>query len=167
MTYINQICCFALLLSSTALAETTKYYKCTTERGVVFSQFRCAGNATEHTITTTDPNIQVPREQFYKTLNNLEKKQIITNLEKKQIITNLERALRAKRHEHAILNRDKDREIKAQQDSLSRLMSDSERRKQTKLVRSKVKAINKRHRKAIKRLNKEIARLEKKLSRYQ
>lgn len=158
MTYIKQICCFALLLSSTALAETTKYYKCTTERGVVFSQFRCAGNATEHTITTTDPNIQVPREQFYKTLNNLEKKQIITNLQ---------RALRAKRHEHAILNRDKDRAIKEQQDSLSRLMSDSERRKQTKLVRSKVKAINKRHRKAIKRLNKEIARLEKKLSRYQ
>ncbi len=158
MNKLTIFCCFFLLVSSAAQAETTKYYKCTTERGVVYSQFRCAGNATEHTITTTDPKIPVPREQFYKTLNNLEKKQIITNLE---------RALRAKRHEHAILNRDKDRAIKEQQDSLNRLMSDNEQRRQSKIVRSKVKAINKRHRKAIKRLNKEIASLEKKLSHYQ
>lgn len=158
MNHIKLICCLAVILCGYVAAETTKYYKCTTERGVVFSQFRCAGNATEHTITTTDPKIQVPREQFYKTLNNLEKKQIITNLQ---------RALRAKRHEQAILNRDRDRDINAQQDSLSKLMSDNERKKQSRVVRAKVKAINKRHRKAIKRLNKEIARLEKKLSRYQ
>ncbi|MEJ6474600.1 hypothetical protein [Pseudoalteromonas piscicida] len=144
--------------SLNANAETVTYFKCTTDRGIVFSQFPCSANATQHTITTSDPKANAPSEQHYKTLNNIERTQIIKRTK---------HALRAKHHEKAILNRKRDSAVRDEQDKLTKLMNDDRRKKVVRQVTKKIKAINKSHVKAMKGLEKEISMLEKRLKRYE
>ncbi|ATD06700.1 MULTISPECIES: hypothetical protein [Pseudoalteromonas] len=148
-----------IFVSTHCFATTTvKYFKCTTDRGIVFSQFPCSANATQHTITTSDPKASAPSEQHYKTLNNLERNQIAKRTK---------RALRAKHHEKAVLNRKRDTAVREQQDKLTKLMNEDRRKKVVRQVKKEIKAINKAHAKAIKSLEKEISKLEKQLKEYE
>ncbi|GEK09093.1 DUF4124 domain-containing protein [Pseudoalteromonas peptidolytica] len=147
-----------LLLPLFGRAETVKYFKCTTSKGAVFSQFPCSVNATQHTITTTDPKATVPSEQHYKALNNIERAQIIKRTK---------HALRAKNHERAILNGKRDTAVREEQEKLTKLMSEDRRKERVRQVTKKIKAINKSHAKALKNLEKEISKLEKRLKSYE
>ncbi|MFC3031173.1 DUF4124 domain-containing protein [Pseudoalteromonas fenneropenaei] len=150
-----------LLLSSTSLvnAQTKQYsyYKCTTERGVVYSQFPCAGNAMMQTLEHTEPQTVVPTEQHNKTLNQLEKQQIIRNLE---------REIRAKEQQIAVLKRKYDTAVHDAEDSLTRLMDDKEKRRKEREVKRKVQALSKTHNAKLKALEKDISELEKKLKKF-
>ncbi|MCF6435255.1 MULTISPECIES: hypothetical protein [Pseudoalteromonas] len=156
---IRSIFVLALLLSLPSQAKTiVNYYKCVTERGTVYSQFPCAGNATQHTLTNVDPKSGMTSEQHYKTLNNLEKQQIIRNLKNE---------LRAKKHEAAILTRERDQDTRNQQLRVNRIMDDKERKETLDDIKRQLKAINKVYHKQAKKLNKQIAQLERKLKRYE
>ncbi|WP_105168517.1 DUF4124 domain-containing protein [Pseudoalteromonas sp. T1lg23B] len=149
----------ALLLSLPSHAKTiVNYYKCVTERGTVYSQFPCARNGTQHTLTNIDPESNSSADQHYKTLNKLEKKQIIRNLKNE---------LRAKKHEAAILTRERDQDTRNQQLRVNRIMDDNERKATLDDIKRQLKAINKDYHKQARKLNKQIAQLEKKLKRYE
>ena len=137
---------------------TVSYYKCVTDRGTVFSQRPCGKNGTQHTLTHSNPEAVVPSEQHFKTLNNLEKQQIVRNLK---------REIRAKRQKAAILSRDRDRDSREQQARLNRIMDDEKKKQTIKDVRKQLKSINKQYLKNAKEIDKQIVRLEKQLARYQ
>ena len=149
-----------LILPFSLLAEkvTVSYYKCVTDRGTVFSQHPGGNNGTVHTLTHSNPDVKVPSEQHYKTLNNLEKQQIIRNLK---------RELRAKKQKAAILSRDRDRDSREQQARLNRIMDESKKKQTIKDVKAQLKSINKQYLKDVKDIDKQIASLEKQLSRYE
>ncbi|WP_404390243.1 DUF4124 domain-containing protein [Pseudoalteromonas phenolica] len=137
---------------------SVSYYKCVTDRGTIFSQHPCGNNGTVHTLTHSNPKVKVPTEQHFKTLNNLEKQQIIRNLK---------REIRAKRQKAAILSRNRDRDSRDQQARLNRIMDEDKKKQTIKDVKSQLKTINKLYIKDIKDIDKQIARLEKQLARYQ
>ncbi|MBQ4851324.1 DUF4124 domain-containing protein [Pseudoalteromonas sp. MMG012] len=148
-----------LFLSTTIQAKTVvNYYKCVTKRGTTYSQFPCGSNGTQHTLTHSNPNKSTPSEQHFKTLNQLEKKQVVRNLKK---------SLRAKRYQVAILNRDLDRATRDQQERMRHIMDDKKRKETVKDIKKKLKSLNKKHRKEVKVVSKQIATLEKKLKRYE
>ncbi|NOU49474.1 DUF4124 domain-containing protein [Pseudoalteromonas sp. JBTF-M23] len=151
---------FLLFFSSLSCQAKTivNYYKCVTQRGTVYSQFPCGGNGTQHTLTNTDPKADTPSEQHFKTLNRLEKKQLVRNLKNQ---------LRAKKHQAAILTRERDRETRDQQQRVNRIMSDKERSDTLKDIKQKLKAINKTYHRQYRSLNKQIVQLEKRLKRYE
>lgn len=147
-----------LLFSSCCFATQAHYYKCTTDRGTVFSQFPCGSNATEHKIKQTNVAFSDPNANHVKTLNELERKQIIRNI-------NAE--IRSQNHTLAILSRDRDRAEFNQQQRLKRILSDSEIKKVTKDIKKQLKEINKRYARDVKKVEKQIDKLEKKLKRYE
>lgn len=156
---IRIIIVFLLLMVSKAQAKSAvSYFKCVNEKGTTYSQFPCGNNATEHTLIHSDPDKAIPSEQHYKTLNQLERKQVVKNLKK---------SIRAKRHQVAILNRDLDRATRDQQDRIRHVMDEKKRKATVKDIKKKLKSINKKHRKEVKVVTKQIATLEKKLKRYQ
>ncbi|CAM3968379.1 hypothetical protein [Pseudoalteromonas byunsanensis] len=156
---IRGIFVLALLLSLPSQAKTiVNYYKCVSERGTVYSQFPCAGNSTQHTITNIDPKSGTSSEQHYKALNKIEKQQIIRNLKNE---------LRAKKHQAAILTRERDQDTRDQQLRVNRIMDDNERKETLDDIKRQLKAINKDYHKQARKLNKQIAQLEKKLKRYE
>ncbi|RJE78104.1 hypothetical protein CWB96_18380 [Pseudoalteromonas citrea] len=156
---IKIIIAFSLLFSTLLDAKSVvNYYKCVNERGSTYSQFPCGQNATQHTLSHSDPDVAIPSEQHYKTLNQLEKKQLVRNLKK---------SLRAKRHEVAILNRDRDRATRDQQERIRHVMDDKKRKETVKDIKKQLKSINRKHKKEVKVVTKQIARIEKKLKRYE
>lgn len=146
------------LFSSNCFAAKAHYYKCTTDRGTVFSQFPCGSNATEHKIRQTNVAFSDPNANHVKTLNTLEKQQIVRNL-------NAE--IRSQNHKLDILSRDRDRAEFNQQQRLKRILSDSEIKRITKDIKKQLKAINKRYARDIRKIEKQIDKLEKKLKRYE
>jgi hypothetical protein len=159
LTMFRIIIVFSLFFSTLLNANSVvRFYKCVNEKGSTFSQFPCGKNATQHTLSHSDPNAPLLSEQHYKTLNRLEKKQLILNLKK---------ALRAKRHEVAILNRDRDRATREQQERIRHIMDDKKRKKTVKDIKKQLKSINKKHKKEVKVVTKQIASIEKKLKRYE
>lgn len=146
------------LFSTVCFANETHYYKCTTNRGTVFSQFPCGSNATEHKIKKTNVAFSDPNANHVKTLNELEREQIIRNI-------NAE--IRSQNHTLAILSRDRDRAEFNQQQRLKRILSDSETKRITKDIKKQLKAINKRYARSVKKVEKQIDKLEKKLKRYE
>ncbi|TMO53725.1 DUF4124 domain-containing protein [Pseudoalteromonas phenolica] len=137
---------------------TISYYKCVSDRGTIFSQHPCGNNGTVHTLTHSNPEAKIPPENHFKTLNNLEKQQIVRNLK---------REIRAKRQKSAILSRDRDRESREQQARLNRVMDDRKKQQTIQDVKKQLKSINKQYLKDIKDIDKQIVRLEKQLARYQ
>jgi len=142
---------------SQSIAAKTNYYKCITDRGTVFSQFPCGSNATEHKIKQTNVAFSDPNSNHVKTLNELERQQIVRNLNS---------TIRSKQHSLDILSRDRDRAEFNQQQRLKRILSDSETKRITKDIKKKLKAINKRYLRDVKKVEKQIEKLEKKLKRY-
>ncbi|BBN81912.1 hypothetical protein PA25_18970 [Pseudoalteromonas sp. A25] len=156
---IRGIICVIFFTSFFSQAKTVvNYYKCVTERGTLYSQFPCGGNGTQHTLTNVDPKAGVPAEQHFKTLNRLEKKQIVRNL-KSQI--------RAKKHEAAILTRERDKETRLQQQRVNRIMDDKKRSETVKDIKKQLKTINKTYHRQYRSLNKQIVQLEKRLKRFE
>ena len=143
--------------SSQSVAAKTDYYKCITDRGTVFSQFPCGSNATEHKIKQTNVAFSDPNSNHVKTLNELERQQIIRNLNS---------TIRSKQHSLDILSRDRDRAEFNQQQRLKRILSDNETKRITKDIKKQLKAINKRYLRDVKKVEKQIEKLEKKLKRY-
>ncbi|ESP90358.1 MULTISPECIES: hypothetical protein [Pseudoalteromonas] len=137
---------------------TVTYYKCMTDKSTVFSQHPCSNNAQQYTLTHSDPQATVPSEQHFKTLNELERKQIIRNLK---------HALRAKKQHAAVLGRKRDEAAREQQRRVTRLMDDERRKATVKDVKKQLKSINKDYLQKVKVLNKEIAQIEKKLKRLE
>ncbi|CAH9055163.1 hypothetical protein PSECIP111951_01185 [Pseudoalteromonas holothuriae] len=156
---IRSVIFLLFLFSLSSHAKTiVNYYKCVTERGTVYSQFPCGSNGTQHILTNTDPSAGVPSEQHYKTLNRLEKKQLVRNLKNK---------IRAKKHEAAILTRERDRATRDQQQRVNRIMDDKERNNTLKDIKQQLKDINKTYHQQARTLSKKIAQLEKRLKRYE
>ncbi|WP_046005915.1 DUF4124 domain-containing protein [Pseudoalteromonas rubra] len=150
---------FGLLLPILGQAKTTfSYYKCVTNKTIVYSQHPCAANAEQHTLSHSDPKAPPPDGQHTKTLNNIERQQMVLRLKK---------TLRAKKHQAAILGRKRDEATRDEQRRISRLMEKSERAKTLKDVKRNIKSINTAYLKEVKLLNKEIARLEKRLKRLE
>ncbi|MDN3377675.1 MULTISPECIES: DUF4124 domain-containing protein [unclassified Pseudoalteromonas] len=147
-----------LLFSGYCIAANAHYYKCTTDRGTVFSQFPCGSNATEHKIKQTNVAFSDPNANHVKTLNTLEQQQIVRNLNAQ---------IRSQNHQLDILSRDRDRAEFNQQQRLKRILSDSEIKKVTKDIKKQLKEINKRYARDVKKVEKQIDKLEKKLKRYE
>ncbi len=149
-----------ILLPISVFAEkvSVSYYKCVTNRGTIFSQHPCGKNGTIHTLTHSNPEAKIPSEQHFKTLNNLEKQQIVRNLK---------RDIRAKRQKSAILSRDRNRDSREQQARLNRVMDERKKQQTIRDVKKQLKSINKQYLKDVKDIEKQIARLEKQLARYQ
>lgn len=133
-----------------------QYYKCTTDKGTIFSQQPCGSRATKHTINVTDPNIEAPKD-FVKQLNELERQQIVRNLEAE---------IRSNKHKLAILDRERDRAQFQQEQRLSRILSDQDKKLIEKDIKQQLKSINKQYKQDVDVLTKKLARLEKKLKRY-
>lgn len=159
-TYLLSFLFFILatVFSAQVLATKTHYYKCTTDRGTVFSQFPCGSNATEHKIKQTNVAFSDPNANHVKTLNTLEKEQIVRNLNAQ---------IRSQNHQLDILSRDRDRAEFNQQQRLKRILSDSETKRISKDIKKQLKAINKRYARDVKTVEKQLAKLEKKLKRYE
>ncbi|KZN45981.1 hypothetical protein [Pseudoalteromonas luteoviolacea] len=138
--------------------STVTYYKCVTDKSTVFSQHPCSSSAQQLTLTHSDPQAKVPSEQHFKTLNELERRQIVRNLKN---------ALRAKKQHAAILGRKRDEAAREQQRRVTRLMDDEKRKATVKDVKQQLKSINKDYLKQVKVLNKQIAQIEKKLKRME
>ncbi|AOT09003.1 hypothetical protein [Pseudoalteromonas luteoviolacea] len=148
-----------LLFFNNSDAKTTvSYYKCVTDKSTIFSQHPCSNSAQQYTLTHSDPQAKIPSEQHFKTLNEIERKQIIHNLKN---------ALRAKKQHAAILGRKRDEAAREQQRRVTRLMDDDKRKATVKDVKKQLKSINKDYLQRVKVLNKEIAKIEKKLKRLQ
>lgn len=149
-----------ILLPISVFAEkvSVSYYKCVTNRGTIFSQLPCGKNGTIHTLTHSNPEAKIPSEQHFKTLNNLEKQQIVRDLK---------REIRAKRQKSAILSRDRNRDSREQQARLNRVMDERKKQQTIRDVKKQLKSINKQYLKDVKDIEKQIARLEKQLARYQ
>lgn len=149
-----------ILLPISVFAEkvSVSYYKCVTNRGTIFSQHPCGKNGTIHTLTHSNPEAKIPSEQHFKTLNNLEKQQIVRDLK---------REIRAKRQKSAILSRDRNRDSREQQARLNRVMDERKKQQTIRDVKKQLKSINKQYLKDVKDIDKQIARLEKQLARYQ
>ncbi|MCQ8876476.1 DUF4124 domain-containing protein [Pseudoalteromonas shioyasakiensis] len=159
-TYLLSFLFFILVtvFSAQVLATKTHYYKCTTDRGTVFSQFPCGSNATEHKIKQTNVAFSDPNANHVKTLNTLEKEQIVRNLNAQ---------IRSQNHQLDILSRDRDRAEFNQQQRLKRILSDSETKRISKDIKKQLKAINKRYARDVKTVEKQLTKLEKKLKRYE
>ncbi|KAF7786549.1 hypothetical protein PRUB_a1155 [Pseudoalteromonas rubra] len=150
---------FWLLWPTLSQAKTTfSYYKCVTGKTVVYSQHPCAANAEQHTLSHSNPQAPAPTGQHTKTLNNIERQQLVLRLKK---------TLRAKKHQAAILGRKRDEATRDEQRRISRMMEKSERAKTLKDVKRNIKSINTAYLKEVKLLNKEIASLEKRLKRLE
>ncbi len=152
---------FALLLlcSMPAIASDTRtlYYKCEGSQGVIFSQYPCSSNAVQHEITHSNTTQAKPAENYVKQLNRLEKEQ------KHRQVT-LE--INLLEHKIAKLKRERENHKRAEQDKLTHVMSDNERKKLAKLVKANIKRIDKDYDRRIKETRQEIARHEKSLSAY-
>jgi len=145
-------------IPSKYIAANTNYYKCITDRGTVFSQFPCGSNATEHKIKQTNVAFSDPNTNHVKTLNELERQQIIRNFTAE---------IRSKEHSLTILSRDRDRAEFNQQQRLKRILSASETKRIAKDIKKQLKAINKQYARDVKKVEKQIEKLEKKLKRYE
>lgn len=150
--------CFLFYTNLSFAKTTVSYYKCVTDKSTIFSQHPCSNNAQQYTLTHSDPQASIPSEQHFKTLNEIERKQIILNLKN---------ALRAKKQHAAILGRKRDEAARKQQRRMTRLMDDDKRKATVKDVKKQLKTINKDYLQRVKVLNKEIAKIEKKLKRLQ
>ncbi|AZZ97772.1 DUF4124 domain-containing protein [Pseudoalteromonas sp. R3] len=148
-----------LLLPMISSAKTTfSYYKCVTGETTVYSQHPCAANATQHTLSHSNPEAPPPDGQYTKTLNNIERQQLILRLKK---------TLRAKKQQAAVLGRKRDEATRDEQRRVSRMMEKGERAKTLNEVKRNIKSINTAYLKEVKILNKEITRLEKRLKRLE
>jgi len=142
--------------SNISAAETTHYYKCTTHKGTTFSQLPCSPNATEHKLVSHSTS-QVPKQDHIKTLNELEREQIIRNINGK---------IRSKKHEIAILKRERDRAEYQQKQRTKRILSDEETKRIKKDISKQILQIDKAFKQDLKNKNKQLAKLEKRLARY-
>ncbi|WP_125778978.1 DUF4124 domain-containing protein [Pseudoalteromonas rubra] len=148
-----------LFLPMLGQAKTTfSYYKCVTDKTIVYSQHPCAPNAEQHTLSHSDPKAPPPDGRHTKTLNNIERQQLVHRLKK---------TLRAKKHQAAILGRKRDEATRDEQRRISRMMGKNERAKTLKEVKRNIKSINTTYLKEVKLINKEIASLEKRLKRLE
>ncbi|WP_440055841.1 DUF4124 domain-containing protein [Pseudoalteromonas sp. T1lg65] len=150
---------FFITSSKCDASNSVRYYKCTTERGSVYSKHPCPGNATQYQLVYNDAGDEVTAEQqlHYKTLNNIEKTQIIRNLQ---------REISKKRHDVAMLNQKRDRAEREQQAKLDKASKGRDSKKVNKEVQRSLKAINKDYFNQKKVIDKEIDKLEKKLKRF-
>ncbi|WP_235591112.1 DUF4124 domain-containing protein [Pseudoalteromonas sp. H105] len=158
MTHLPTYLLAFIVISSPCIAAKTDYYKCITDRGTVFSQFPCGSNATEHKIKQTNVAFSDPNTNHVKTLNELERQQIIRNFTAE---------IRSKEHSLTILSRDRDRAEFNQQQRLKRILSASETKRIAKDIKKQLKAINKQYARDVKKVEKQIEKLEKKLKRYE
>jgi len=149
--------CLCLVLTSTCFAKKVEYYKCVTERGVMYSQFPCGSNAIAQRLEHQDPDVAVPDDQHTKVLNDLERKQIIHTLERK---------IRASKQKVAILDRERDRAKQKALDKLERMMSDQEKRQMTRDVKSELQQIDKQYMRNLKEVSKNLLELEKQLKKF-
>jgi len=152
---------FALLLlcSMHAIASDnrTLYYKCESPQGVIFSQYPCSSNAVQHKITHSNASRAKSAVNYSKQLNRMEKEQ------KHRQVT-LE--INLLEHQIAKLKRERESQKRAEQDRLSHVMSDDERRKLAKQVKGNIKRIDKDYSRRIKETRQEISRRKKSLSAY-
>lgn len=146
-----------LIYTNTTHASDTTYYKCASDKGTVFSQLPCSPNAIEQKIVTQNPE-QGPTQNHFKTLNNLERTQIIRNLNGE---------IRSKKHEIAILKRERDRAEYQQKQRTKRILSDDEVKRIKKDITKQIALLDKVFTKELKDKNKQLAKLEKKLASYQ
>ncbi|CCQ12195.1 hypothetical protein PALB_30960 [Pseudoalteromonas luteoviolacea B = ATCC 29581] len=135
----------------------TEYYKCTTERGVVFSQFPCSSNAIAQKLVHDAPELAVPTENHTKTLNQLEKKQIQKSLERK---------IRAYQHRITVLDREHAAAVRLTLEKLERMMDKRTRRRVTREVKAEIRKLDKDHDNSKKEIYRTLQDLEKKLEKF-
>lgn len=141
-----------------ASAESVNYYKCTTERGVNFSQVPCNSNSMSQKLEHHSPELAVPEAQHAKQLNQLERKQIIRTLERKII---------ANKHKVAVLDRDTEQLRKAILSKLNQVPNDrTAQRRLARNVKRELQEIEKAYVKELKDINKETTDLERKLKKF-
>ncbi|KPH64231.1 hypothetical protein AMS58_03005 [Pseudoalteromonas porphyrae] len=148
---------FIVLFTSSLIANDTHYYKCITDKVTTFSQFPCSGQATQHKVTTANV-ADSSKIDHTKSLNALEREQIVRNLHSE---------IRSVKHTLAILSRKRDTAEYNQQERLTRLMSDDDKKHTAKDIKKQIKRIDKTYAKKKKSTEKKLAALEKKLKRYE
>jgi hypothetical protein len=144
--------------SFTQNKTTVHFYKCITDKTTVYSHTPCGDNVTQHSVTHSNTKAKISPKEHYKILNDIEKKQILRNLK---------RQLRAKKHEIAILNRNRDKDTRKEQERLNRLMDESKKKKVIKDIKAKLKTINISHKNKSKQILKKITKLEKRIKRME
>lgn len=97
LRFFNSIC-FMFFMVSVNSYSATNYYKCVTETRTVFSQSPCDDIDTTYKITPSD-NTTIPKKNYTKPLNNLERTKIIMTLQ---------RQLRKEHYKLAVLKRHSD-----------------------------------------------------------
>lgn len=82
LKFFNSACFISIIFISFNCHSGNKYYKCVTEKGTIFSQSPCNELATTYKISTIDKD-NIPKADYVKPLNDLERTQIITSLQRK------------------------------------------------------------------------------------
>ncbi|WP_457933613.1 DUF4124 domain-containing protein [Pseudoalteromonas sp. SCSIO 43210] len=137
--------------------NATTYYKCVTEKETVFSQFPCDHRATTYKVNTTNILQNVPKVDYRKQLNDLERERLLAGLQAE---------LRSNNHKLTILDREKERAEYKQQQRLNHILADDERNRITKDITKNIKRINKEYKKEVSAIAKKIKELEKKILIY-
>ncbi|MBE0359544.1 MULTISPECIES: DUF4124 domain-containing protein [Pseudoalteromonas] len=152
--YFLYVFCFSISLCSNA----TTYYKCVTAKGTIFSQFPCDDQATTYKVNTTNVLQTAPKTDYNKQLNDIERERILSMLQAQ---------LRSNNHKLAILDREKQRDEYKQQQRLSHILSDDDKKRIAKDITKQIKLINKTHKKEAFVISKKIKKLEKEITLYQ
>lgn len=148
----------ASLTFTVKASDTTEYYKCTTERGVVFNQTPCNSNSIAQKLEHHSPDLAIPDGHHVKQLNELERKQIIRSLERK-ILANKQKV--------AILDRDTEQQKKSVLKKLDRVPQNSTaQRKAVRDVRRELQEIDKNYARELRELTRDTSDLEKKLKKF-
>jgi len=98
LKFFISVCFISIILISFNSHSENKYYKCVTEKGTTFSQSPCNELATTYKITTVEKS-NIPKVDYAKPLNDLERTHIITSLQRK---------LRKEHYKLAVLKRHSD-----------------------------------------------------------
>lgn len=139
-------------------SETTEYYKCTTERGVVFNQTPCNSNSIAQKLEHHSPDLAIPDGHHVKQLNEIERKQIIRSLERKILLN---------KHKVAILDRETEQQRKSVLKKLDHVPQNSTaQRKAVRDVRRELQELDKLYAKELRALNKDTSDLERKLKKF-
>lgn len=139
-------------------SETTQYYKCTTERGVVFNQTPCNSNSIAQKLEHHSPDLAIPDGHHVKQLNEIERKQIIRSLERKILLN---------KHKVAILDRETEQQRKSVLKKLDHVPQNSTaQRKAVRDVRRELQELDKLYAKELRALNKDTSDLERKLKKF-